>query len=71
MVKYPVGIRVFSNQLGIADWMQLTHERVTFGSIYRISFGIVTVKLEDGGCLGTIINHAPTSCRDVLECAVE
>ena len=64
-------VRVFSDEFGIADGVELTHQRVSLGNVYGLALRIVAVELKDGCSLGAVINPAPAECWDVFQCAVQ
>ena len=59
-------VRVSSDEFGITDGVELTHQRVSLGNVYGLAIRIVAVELKDGCCLGAVINPAPAECRDVF-----
>ena len=59
-------VRVSSDEFGITDGVELTHQRVSLGNVYRLAFRIVTIELKDSRGLGTVINPSPAECRDVF-----
>ena len=64
-------VGVSSDEFGIADGVELTHQWVSLGNVYGLALRIVAVELKDGCCLGAVINPAPAECRDVFQCAVQ
>ena len=64
-------VRVSPYEFGITDGVELTHQRVSLGNVYRRALRIVTIELKDSRSLGTVINPAPAECRDVFQCAVQ
>ena len=59
-------VRAASDEFGIADGVELAHQGITVGGVDRLAVSIMTVELEDGCRLGTVINPSPAVWRDVL-----
>ena len=66
-----MAVRVSSDEFGIADRVELAHQRVSLGNVYRFAFGVVTIEFKDSRGLGAVINPAPAKRRDVFQCAVQ
>ena len=64
-------VRITSDEFGIADGVELTHQRIPLGNVYWLALRIVAVELKDGCCLGAIVNPTPAESGDIFQGAVQ
>ena len=62
---------ILANEGGIANGVELAEQRMTLGGVDGLPVGGVAVELQNRRSFGTIIDSAPTVCRNIFHGTVQ
>ena len=65
-VQDPLAVGISSYEFRVTNRVKLAHYGMALSNVRRPPFGVMTVELQYGGCLGALVYPSPTNGRDAF-----